>query len=76
MKSRHNNSLHQLAKAPGEFNRKPKEVNEKDFTREQKRDFSIRKEIFWGSESASRSEITQKEIELILKFRANDPDLK
>jgi hypothetical protein len=45
----------------------------KDFTREQRRDFTIRKEILWESESASHSEITQKEIEFILEFRSNDP---
>lgn len=48
---------------------------EKDFTREQRRDFTIRKEILWESESASRSEITQKEIEFIMQFRANDPEI-
>ncbi|WP_208595966.1 hypothetical protein [Desulfonatronovibrio hydrogenovorans] len=29
------------------------ELIEKDFTREQKRDFSIRKEILWEAESAT-----------------------
>lgn len=48
---------------------------ERDFTREQKRDFTIRKEILWEAESASRSEVTQKEIEFILQFRANDPEI-
>ena len=45
----------------------------KDFTREQRRDFSIRKEILWESETATRSEITTKEIEFIITLRANDP---
>jgi len=49
------------------------ELIAQDFTREQRRDFKIRKEILWESESASRSEVTQKEIEFILKFRSNDP---
>jgi hypothetical protein len=51
------------------------ELIEKDFTREQKRDFLIRKEILWESESASRSEVTQKEIEFILQFEANNPEI-
>jgi hypothetical protein len=50
------------------------ELIEKDFTREQKRDFKIRKEILWEAESASRSEVTRKEIEFILLFRADDPE--
>jgi hypothetical protein len=45
----------------------------KDFTREQRRDFSIRKEILWESESASDREVNQKEVEFINLFRSNDP---
>jgi hypothetical protein len=45
----------------------------KDFTREQRRDFTIRKEILWESESASDSEVGQKEVEFIRKLRSNDP---
>ena len=39
----------------------------KDFTREQRRDLTIRKEILWESESASASEVSQKEVEFIRK---------
>lgn len=46
---------------------------EMDFTRQQRRDFSIRKEILWESESASDAEVNQKEIEFIKSHRANDP---
>jgi hypothetical protein len=49
------------------------ELIAKDFTREQIRDFTIRKEILWESESASHSEVTQKELEFIQKLRSNDP---
>ncbi|HNX33136.1 MAG TPA: GIY-YIG nuclease family protein [Kiritimatiellia bacterium] len=49
------------------------ELITKDFTREQRRDFSIRKQILWESESASDSEVNQKEVELIRQFRSNDP---
>jgi len=45
----------------------------KDFTREQRRNFTIRKEIVRESEIASDSEVTRKEIECIVAFRANDP---
>lgn len=51
------------------------ELIAKDFTREQRRDFTIRKEILWESESASNSEVTEKEIEFIRKLRSNDPDI-
>jgi hypothetical protein len=44
-----------------------------DFTPEQRKDFSIRREVLWESKSASRAEVPAKEIELILKLRSNDP---
>ena len=46
---------------------------EKDFSREQKRDFTIRKEILWESETATDKEVSQKEIEFINQYRSNDP---
>lgn len=46
---------------------------EKDFTRYQRRDFTIRKEIIWESETASDEEVNKKEIEFIKLFRSNDP---
>jgi hypothetical protein len=49
------------------------ELIAKDFTREQRRDFTIRKEILWESESASDVEVSQKEVELIRELRSNDP---
>lgn len=41
--------------------------------RKQRRDFSIRKEILWESPTASDAEVSQKEVEFIVKLRANDP---
>ncbi|MEK6476857.1 GIY-YIG nuclease family protein [Catalinimonas sp. 4WD22] len=46
---------------------------EKDFTKEQMRDFTIRKEILWESEIASNKEVSLMEIELIRKFESNNP---
>ncbi len=43
----------------------------KDFTREARRDFTIRREILWESETATRSELVHKEF--IETLRANDP---
>jgi hypothetical protein len=46
---------------------------ERDFTREQRRDLTIRKEILWESDSASDGEVRRMEAEFIRKLRANDP---
>lgn len=45
----------------------------KDFTRGQRRDFTIRKQILWESETATDSEVRQKETEFIRELKANDP---
>ena len=44
-----------------------------DFSREQRRDFAIRKEILWESAAASDAEVNQKEVEYIASFGSNDP---
>lgn len=44
-----------------------------DFTREQRRDFTIRKELLWESATATAQEVTAKEVEFIRLLRANDP---
>ncbi len=46
---------------------------EADFTREQRRDFTIRQEILWESETASDAEVRRKEVEFIRKLCSNDP---
>lgn len=46
---------------------------EKDFTREQRRDFTIRKEILWESDEVSDKKVNQKEVEFITLFGSNDP---
>ena len=45
----------------------------KDFTREQRWTFTIRRDILWESDTASDAEVSQKEVELIRAHRANDP---
>ena len=44
-----------------------------NFTQEQRRDFTIRREILWESDTASDAAVNQKEIELIQSHRSNDP---
>jgi len=46
---------------------------ERDFTRAERRDFSIRKEILWESETASNREVHEKELEFIRALRATEP---
>ena len=46
---------------------------EKDFSQEQRRDFVIRREILWQSETACDAEVNQKEVEFIRAHRSNDP---
>lgn len=45
----------------------------RDFTREERRNFVIKKEILWESETATDREVNQKEIEMITKYSLNDP---
>lgn len=46
---------------------------EADFNREEKRDFTIRKEIIWESENATDRNVHEKEMELIIKHQSNNP---
>ena len=47
----------------------------KDFTPEQRQHFTVTRDILWQSESASRAEVTQVEIDFILQLRSNDPTI-
>jgi hypothetical protein len=47
----------------------------RDFTREQLKDFTIRREIIWESESATDAEVSQKEVDFIRAHRSNDPNV-
>jgi len=44
---------------------------ESDFSEEERKDFTIRREILFESES--EAEVNRMEVELIRKFRSNDP---
>ena len=46
-----------------------------DFSREQRRDFTIRREILWESENATDKEANRKEVEFIEALRSNDPEI-
>jgi hypothetical protein len=49
------------------------ELIAKEFTRDQRRDFTIRKQILLESETATDDEISEREIALIREHRSNDP---
>lgn len=51
------------------------ELIAQDFTRKDRQNFSITKEILWESEEASDSEVNQKELELIYKLKSNVPGI-
>lgn len=44
-----------------------------DFARDQRRIFTITREILWESDAATNAEVTAKEIEFINTLRSNDP---
>jgi hypothetical protein len=44
-----------------------------DFTDEQRKDFTIRRDILWQSETATDAEVNRKEVEYIAAFKSNDP---
>lgn len=51
------------------------ELIEKDFTREDRKNFIIKKEILWESNIAINKEVNNKEIELILHYKSNNPEI-
>ena len=38
-------------------------------------DYTIRKQILWESETATESELSKIEVEMIRKYQANDPEI-
>ena len=47
----------------------------KDFTVEDRVRFTITKEIIWASDNASDKEVNAKEVEMINKYKANNPNI-
>ncbi len=46
---------------------------EADFTREQRRSFTITRDTLWESETATNEEVSVMEMNLIREHRSNDP---
>ena len=40
-----------------------------------RKDYTIRKQILWESESCSEEELSAKEVEFIRQYRSNDPSI-
>ena len=51
------------------------ELIARDFASEQRQSFTVTRDILWESETASRAEVTQMEIEFIRRFGSNDPNV-
>jgi hypothetical protein len=51
------------------------ELVARDLSREQRRDFSIRKEVLWESDTATKEEIDNVEQAYIRTLGANDPSM-
>ena len=48
---------------------------ELDFSPEQRKSFTITRDILWESQSASNSEVTQVEFKLIRQYQSNNPEI-
>ena len=46
-----------------------------NLTDEQRRDYTIRKQILWESSTATEAELSAKEVEMIRAHRSNDPTI-
>lgn len=51
------------------------ELISRDFTRDQRKSFTITREILWESVTATNAEVTRKEVEYILALGANQPEI-
>lgn len=59
----------------GYFGSANSKLIESDFNEEQKKNFTIKREILWQSDNALDKEVNQKEVEYILKFESNNPSI-
>lgn len=57
------------------FGSPSKQLLHSDFDRADLRDFTIRKQILWESDTATDSEVRSRENKLIVEHGANDPNL-
>ncbi|HSH54978.1 MAG TPA: GIY-YIG nuclease family protein [Methylotenera sp.] len=48
---------------------------ELDFSVEEMRDFTVRKEVIWWSDTATDIEVNLEEVKLIRQFQSNNPEI-
>jgi hypothetical protein len=48
---------------------------EKNFTREQRKDMTVRKEFLWEGENVTDQQVNRREVEFIRQFKSNDPEI-
>lgn len=60
-----------LADSANDFGGEASALLAKDFARERRRDFTIRRERLWESKSATDKKVSQKDVEFILALRFN-----
>ncbi len=46
-----------------------------DFTDEQRWSFTVTREILWSSTTASDAEVSRVEVEMIRRYRSNEPEI-
>lgn len=55
-----------------------KSVVDEDFRKlpiEQQKDYTVRKEILWESDTCTDSELSTQEVEFITQYQSNNPDI-
>lgn len=45
-----------------------------DFAEEQRQSFTVTREILWSSTTATNAEVSRVEVEMIRRYRANEPE--
>jgi len=46
-----------------------------DFTKKQRKNFTIKRQILWESKTATKSKVIKKEMELIIYHKSNNPEI-
>lgn len=46
-----------------------------DFSEDQRRRFTVTRDVIWASEDATLQEVNRREVELILLHQSNDPEI-
>jgi hypothetical protein len=64
-----------MLRCRGDFGSASSALIVRDFSREQRRSFTVTREILWESEEATPAEVNEKEREFIKALQANNPGI-